>query len=440
MIREREAKRGVASLIPFGNPGLFNEFVQNLDVAAFETPLMRVGKIIKWELFEPKVMAAVTLKAKGPGGRPRFHPMLMLKVLVLQRLHGLADDATSFQITDRNSLRAFLGPTPGDAVPDGQTISDFREALNGSMTEPFGVFLSHLQTRHGLALAQEGVMMDASFAEVPKQRNRRDENALIKEGTVPPTLAEKPKVLAHKDTDARWTKKNHGTHYGYKDRVKVDVKDKLIIDAVVPPASVHESQVIDQLVKEGDQVVYADSECKSAEIDAGLEARNVKEQIHEKGTRGHPLSEEQKAGNREKSKIRSRVEHVFAQMRGSMKALFERCIGMTRNAACLLMSNLVSNMLRFEQIQRLKLNPRSVGAAPRNPEHGPRRQASGQGTVWAFAFAERAKMPSWAAQSLRSISSRNASFNSRSCGPPSKKLSRTRPSAQASVPWVKAFR
>jgi len=78
MIREREAKNGGASFIPFGNPGLFDEFVQNLNVAAFETPLMRVGKIIKWELFEPKVKAAVTVKAKGPGGLPRFHPMLML--------------------------------------------------------------------------------------------------------------------------------------------------------------------------------------------------------------------------------------------------------------------------------------------------------------------------------------------------------------------------
>ena len=52
--------------------------------------------------------------------------MLMFKVLVLQRLHGLADDATSFQITDRSSFRAFLGLTPRNAVPDGQTISDFR--------------------------------------------------------------------------------------------------------------------------------------------------------------------------------------------------------------------------------------------------------------------------------------------------------------------------
>jgi len=346
----------VANFIPFGNPGLFDEFVQNLDVAAFETPLLRVGKLIEWELFEPTVMAAVITQAKGPGGRPRYHPMLMFKVLVLQRLLGLADDATSFQITDRNSFRAFLGLTPADAVPDGQTISDFREALNGTMATLFDVFLKHLQAEHGLALAKEGVMVDASFAEVPKQRNNREQNAQIKAGEVPPSIAASPKVLAHKDLDARWTKKNHETHYGYKDHVKVDVKDKLILAAVVTAASVHDSQVIDQLVKEGDKVVYADSAYKSAQIDAELEAKKLEEQINEKGTRGHPLTDEQKASNREKSKIRARVEHVFAQMSGSMKALFQRCIGMTRNAACLVMTNLVYNMLRFEQIKRLNLN------------------------------------------------------------------------------------
>ena len=64
----------------------------------------------------------------------------------------------------------------------------------------------------------------------------------------------------------------------------------------------------------------------------------------------------QKASNREKLRTRSRVEHVFAQMSGSMKALNQRCVGMKRNAACLTLTNFVYNMLRFEQIKRHKLN------------------------------------------------------------------------------------
>jgi len=255
-----EAGKGVANYIPYGDPGLFDEFVQNLDVAAFETPLLRVGKIVRWELFEPIVKAAVSRAPKGPGGRRRFHPLLMFKVLVLQRLHGLADDATGFQITDRKSFRAFLGLTPGDAVPDGQTISDFRQALIDAavIDRLFDTSLDHLQKEHGLALATQGVMVDASFAEVPRQRNSRADNATIKAGEVPQAFQDSPKIEAHKDLDARWTKKNHETHYGYKDHVKVDVRDKLILKAVVTAAHVHDSQALAELIEEGDIVVYAE--------------------------------------------------------------------------------------------------------------------------------------------------------------------------------------
>ena len=115
--------------IPFGDPGLFDEFLQTVAVAAFETPLLRVGKLIEWSRFEPEMMSCVVQAAKGPGGRPRFHPLLRFKGLGRQRLPGLADDATSFQITDRNSFRAFLGLTAADPVPAGPTIADFRAAL-----------------------------------------------------------------------------------------------------------------------------------------------------------------------------------------------------------------------------------------------------------------------------------------------------------------------
>ncbi|MDR0870323.1 MAG: transposase [Planctomycetaceae bacterium] len=37
--------------------------------------------------------------------------------------------------------------------------------------------------------------------------------------------------------------------------------------------------------------------------------------ICEKGYRNHPLSEEQKASNRLKSKVRCRIEHVFGEQK-----------------------------------------------------------------------------------------------------------------------------
>jgi transposase, IS5 family len=344
-----------ASFLPFGAPGLFDAFMQNLDGAAFETPRRRVGKRIAWRLFEPEMRRAVGREAKGPGGRPRFHPLLMFKGLVLQRLHALADDATSFQITDRQSFRAFLGLTAAAAVPAGQTIADFREVLvrDRGCERLFDLFLDHLQKQHGLGRAREGVRIDATFVEVPRQRNRRAVNARSKAGEVPAEFADNPKLAAHQDCAARWTQKNHQTFSGDKDPVKGDVADKLLLAGVITPASVHDSQQIEGLMQEGDQVVSADSAYRSAQITANLAGKHVAAQICEKGTRAAALTEEQKNSNRGKSRVRSRVEHVFAQMTGSMRALRQRGIGLERNDACIKLTNLVYNMLRFEQIKRL---------------------------------------------------------------------------------------
>jgi transposase, IS5 family len=59
----------------------------------------------------------------------------------------------------------------------------------------------------------------------------------------------KPHKLAQKDIDARWTKKNINTFYGYKNHVKADTKPKLIEEYTVADASVHDSQAMEQLLK-----------------------------------------------------------------------------------------------------------------------------------------------------------------------------------------------
>jgi transposase, IS5 family len=347
----------MSKFIPFGNPGLFDSFIQDLDVRAFETPLARIGKLIDWQMFESTLHKAVLRSPKGPGGRPRFQPLLMFKILVLQRLHNLADDDASFQITDRSSFRAFLGLTPADPVPDGQTIRDFREDLiaHDSFETLFQTFLSHLQNQHGLALAKQGVIVDATFVDVPKQRNSREDNAQIKASQVPASLAEDPKRLAQKDLDARWTKKNGETRYGYKNHIKADVTDKLILASTVTNAAVHDSQVLEQLICPSDKSVFADSAYRSAETEARLAAQGIESHIHEKGQINAPLSSQQQELNQAKSGLRARVEHIFGHMTMSMHALYQRYIGMERNRACIQLTNLVYNLVRFEQIVRLKL-------------------------------------------------------------------------------------
>lgn len=165
--------------------------------------------------------------------------------------------------------------------------------------------------------------------------------------------------LAQRGYVARWTKKSHETHYGFKNHINADQTHKLIQTYTVTDAAVHDSQAIDGLLdKEADanvdkRPVYADSAYRSAEREAELAQQNTASQICEKGSRGHPLSEGRKADNHEKSKVRSRTEHVFgaqAQMGGH----WVRTIGLLRAKVKIGMMNLVYNMMRLVQLARRK--------------------------------------------------------------------------------------
>jgi IS5 family transposase len=301
--------------------------------------------------------AALAQPAKGPGGPRPNDPLKMFKALLVQRFYNLSDEQTEYQINDRLSFQQFIGWTLADKIPDANTLWDFREALAaaGAFGKLFALFDQQLRTR-GL-LAQPGKLVDASFVDVPRQRNTREENATIKGGSTPAEWAQQPAKQRQKDVDARWTKKNAEVHYGYKNHVKADAKSKLIERYAVTDASVHDSQMLEPLVATTDGEVYADSAYRSAEAEAMLAQQQVASRIHERAYRNRPLSDEQKESNRQKSRIRARIEHVFGYMSQSMKGFYLRYRGRRRNAAAIGLINLIYNLARYEQIIRLRLLP-----------------------------------------------------------------------------------
>jgi transposase, IS5 family len=186
---------------------------------------------------------------RGAGGRPPYDSLMMFKVLILQRYYNLSDAQTQFQILDRLIFMRFLGLQLSDRVPDGKTVWLLRQRLTGcgAVEELFAVILRSLEAA-GL-VGNEGRIVDASFVEVPRQRNNRGDNARIKAGGMPDGWESKPKMRAQKDLDARWTKKNNLLVYGYTNHGKVDAKSKLITKYLVTDASVHDSQALGGLLE-----------------------------------------------------------------------------------------------------------------------------------------------------------------------------------------------
>ena len=348
--------------------GLFDVDERLTKLTVLGDPLVELNAMIDWETFRGDIEKAredsrETARKSAAGAKP-IDAVLMFKIVVLQQLNNWSDDRIEYQIRDRLSFMRFLGLKLEHRVPDAKTVWLFRETLKqqGVGEGLFKRFDEQLAAR-GL-IAKGGQMIDATFVEVPKSRNSREDNAKLKAGELPEGWDKEDPATVHmrrqKDTDARWTKKNQETHFGYKNHINADAGNKLIRAYAVTAASVHDSRVFDELLdqtadEEGaKRAVYADSAYRSKEQEEKLQAKGIQSQVCEKGTRGTPLTEEQKAANRQKSKIRVRVEHVFgaqAQMGGHLV----RTIGMARARVKIAIMNLAYNMRRFVLLCRREI-------------------------------------------------------------------------------------
>ncbi len=145
-----------------------------------------LDSVMDWDIFKKLLMKAKPDKTKsGKGGRPPYSVIMMFKIVLLQELFGVANDQTEFLINDRLSWKRFLGLSLSDKAPDATTIWDFRELLtdSGIYDALFELFNAKME---GIGvITRKGSIMDASFVDVPRQRNTREENKTIKEGGVP---------------------------------------------------------------------------------------------------------------------------------------------------------------------------------------------------------------------------------------------------------------
>jgi transposase, IS5 family len=126
--------------------------------------LNQIKSIMDWEIFMPVLERIPIAEAKGPGGRPGFHPMFMFKILVLQSLFGLSDEQTQYQILDRRSFHDFLDISEADTVPDKNTIREFREKLTRAQLhdELFAAYTGRLQEKGFIPAKATSLMLHSS--------------------------------------------------------------------------------------------------------------------------------------------------------------------------------------------------------------------------------------------------------------------------------------
>ncbi len=98
--------------------------------------------------------------------------------------------------------------------------------------------------------------------------------------------------------------------------------------------------------------VRADTAYRSAANEGFMEKNGFVSRVHRKKPKGKPMPDGARRANAEKSKVRSRVEHVFPEQKDRM-GLFIRTIGIARAKLKIGMANLIYNFKRLIFLQRV---------------------------------------------------------------------------------------
>ena len=139
-----------------GQPGFFDLQRRYEGLDARSDPLVAILEAVPFELFRRKLKTALVkgglrraeVDRKSASGRKSWDEVLIFKVLVLQALDNLSDDAMEYQLRDRLSFMRFAGPGLEDAAPDTKTLWLYREALAkaGAVEGLFNLFDGYLKT------------------------------------------------------------------------------------------------------------------------------------------------------------------------------------------------------------------------------------------------------------------------------------------------------
>lgn len=344
--------------------GLFGLSDHLKRLSAFGDPLEELSRIVDFEVFRPALVEALAYGDGAKGGRPPYDPVAMLKVLILAAQNNVSDARMEYLIRDRLSWMRFLGFDLGAASPDANTIRLFREKLTeaGALEALFAAFDHELKERGYLAMG--GQIVDATLVAAPKQRNNQAEKEAIKEGKSAGEIwPDEPAKAAQKDTDARWTLKFAKARptpdgkpqayiaipsFDYKSSISICRRFGFIRRGKVTDGARFDGRMLRDVVT-GDNTasdVWADTAYRSQANERWRRRNGKVSRIHRKKPRGKPMPERTAKANAAKSKVRARVEHVFAHQKDKM-GLFIRTIGIKRAEAKVTLANLAYNMHRL---------------------------------------------------------------------------------------------
>ena len=269
--------------------------------------LQEMESVIPWKLLLKPIKKCYP---QGHTGRPPVDLEILLRIYFLQQWYGLSDPAAEDSLYDTESMRRFAG-VDLSGIPDESTICRFRHRLEkeGLTAKLFKKVEGYLSDQ-GL-IVSEGTIVDATIIDAPSSTKNQDRK---------------------RDPEMKSTKKGNQWHFGMKAHVGTDTEGK-VHSVVVTDASVHDSQIMDELLHGDEQAVYGDKAYANAEKQAQAEAEGIDWRVSRKANRGRKLNCADQAFNKKSNRTRAKGEHAFRIVKDLWGYGKVRYKGIEKNAA-----------------------------------------------------------------------------------------------------------
>jgi IS5 family transposase len=271
--------------------------------------LEEMEQVVRWR----EVCALIEPHYPKPGnGRPPVGVERMLRIYFLQQWFNLSDPAVEEALYDSPVMRQFVGIDLGqEPAPDETTVCKFRHLLEEHRlgAKILGTVNLHLQAR-GVRITT-GTIVDATILHAPTSTKNQERQ---------------------RDPEMHQTKKGKQWFFGMKAHVGVDSKTKIIPTAVATPAHVADSRVLPDLLHGEETRVWGDQAYRGQTEVIQECAPRAQDHTHRRYRYKNGIDEEERAKNRTKSSVRSKVEHVFQVMKLKFGFVKLRYRGLKKNA------------------------------------------------------------------------------------------------------------
>jgi IS5 family transposase len=284
----------------------FERYAKKTRRAAF---LEEMEQVVPWvelcQLIEPHY-------PKAGNGRPPVGVERMLRIYFLQQWFNLSDPAVEEALYDSVVMRQFVGIDLGrEPVPDETTACKFRHlleehGLGGEILQAVNLYLES----QGVKITT-GTIVDATLIHAPSSTKNREQE---------------------RDPEMHQAKKGKQWYFGMKAHVGVDSKTKMIHSVVATAANVADSRVLPELLHGEETKVWGDQAYRGQTEAIQEVAPEAQDMTHKQYRFKKCIDEVERAKNRNKSRVRSKVEHVFAVMKLQFGFVKVRYRGLKKNA------------------------------------------------------------------------------------------------------------